>query len=178
MDWQLRLITLYEAICKHYQEQLWVYCQRFSPYVDLGFSDEEVLCIYLWGLMDKRRELRTIYDDTRRHLHAWFPRLPSYGGFVQRLNQLADVFVPLLEALQAQCPQTGVLRQVRLLDSMPIRLAHGKRSNRACVAAELARLLCFQGRVRLRSQGPHLGLAPARDITLARIHRAYTGQRA
>ena len=138
MDWQLRLITLYEAICKEYREHLWVYCQRFSPYVDLRLSDEEVLCIYLWGLMDKRRELRTIYDDTRRHLHEWFPRLPSYGGFVQRLNQLADVFVPLLDALQAQCPQTGVLRQVRLLDSMPIRLAHAKRSSRACVAAELA----------------------------------------
>jgi hypothetical protein len=83
--------------------------------------------------MDKRCELRTIYDDTQRHLHEWFPRLPSYGSFAQRLNQLADVFVPLREALQAQCPEAGVLRQVRLLDSMPIRLAHAK--NEATVPA-------------------------------------------
>lgn len=138
MDWQFRLITLYEFICKHYQEDLWVYCQRFSPHTDLTFSDEEVLCIYLWGILDKRRELRAIYDDTQRHLHEWFPRLPSYGGFVQRLNQLADVFVPLLAALQAEFPQTGVLPHVRLLDSMPIRMAHAKRSSRARVAPELA----------------------------------------
>ena len=79
-----------------------------------------------------------IDDDTRHPLHEWFPGLPSYGGFVQRLNPLADGFVPLLEALQAECPQTEVRHPVRLLDSMPIRLAHAKRSRRACVAAELA----------------------------------------
>ena len=28
MDRQLKLITLYEFICKQYREQLWVYCQR------------------------------------------------------------------------------------------------------------------------------------------------------
>jgi len=77
-----------------------VYCQRFSPYADLAFSDEEVICIYLWGVMDKRRELKTIYDDARRHLQAWYLRLPSYAGYVQRLNRVAGVFVPLLGALQ------------------------------------------------------------------------------
>ena len=48
MDWQLRLITLYEAIGKPYQEHLWVYCQRFSPPVDLRFSDEEC-CAFTCG---------------------------------------------------------------------------------------------------------------------------------
>jgi hypothetical protein len=138
VDWELRLISLYEFICKHYREQLWVYCQRFSPYTDLSFTDEEVLCIYLWGIMDKRREVIDIYDDTRRHLHEWFPRLPSYGGYVQRLNRLADVFVPLISALQVTFPKTPVLQQIRLMDSLPIHLAHAKRSSRACVAAELA----------------------------------------
>ena len=121
MDWQPRLITLYEFICKEYRELLWAYCQRFSPHVDLTFSAEEVLCVDLWGSLDKRRELRSIDDPTQRHLSEWFPRLPSYGGFVQWLNHLADVFVPLLEALQAICPQAGVLHDQRLLDSLPIR---------------------------------------------------------
>lgn len=138
MDWQVRLITLYEFICKQYREDLWVYCQRFSPYTDLSFSDEEVLCIYLWGVMDKRREIKDIYDYTRRHLHEWFPRLPSYGGYVQRLDRVAGVFAPLLGALQETFPETQVLREVRLMDALPIRLAHAKRSTRACVAAELA----------------------------------------
>lgn len=80
MDWQLRLRTPYDFVCKLYEEQLWAYCQRFSPHVDLTFSDEDVLCIYLWGFLEKRRELRSIYDDTRRHLSEWFPRLPCVRG--------------------------------------------------------------------------------------------------
>jgi hypothetical protein len=60
VDWQFRLITLYDFICKQSQEDLWVYCQRLSPHTDLTFSDEEVLCIDLWGILDKRRELRAI----------------------------------------------------------------------------------------------------------------------
>lgn len=138
MDWELRLVTLYEFICKQYQEHLWVYCQRFSPYADLAFSDEEVICIYLWGLMDKRREIKDIYEDTRRHLHAWYPQLPSYGGYVQRLNRVAGVFVPLLETLQEAFPDSGVLEEIRLMDAMPIRLAHAKRSGQARVAPDLA----------------------------------------
>lgn len=138
MDWELRLVTLYEFICKQYQDHLWVYCQRFSPYADLAFTDEEVICIYLWGLMDKRRELKDIYEDTRRHLHGWYPQLPSYGGYVQRLNRVAGVFVPLLAALQEAFSYSGVLKEIRFMDAMPIRLAHAKRSHRARVAAELA----------------------------------------
>ena len=138
MDWQERLITLYEDICKQYREHLWVYCQRFSPYTDLRFSDEEVLCIYLWGVMDKRRALKEIYEYTQRHLRDWFPRLPSYGGYVQRLNQLADVFVPLLGELQEALAQSERRYPVRLMDSFPIRLAHGRRRYRARVARELA----------------------------------------
>lgn len=138
VDWELRLVTLYEFICKQYREHLWVYCQRFGPYADMSFTDEEVICIYLWGVMDKRRELKAIYEDTRRHLHAWYPQLPSYGGYVQRLNRVAGVFVPLLAALQEVFPETGVLKEIRLMDAMPIRLAHAKRSSQARVAPELA----------------------------------------
>lgn len=138
MDWQIRLITLYEFICKPYREQLWVYCQRFSRYTDLTFTDEEVICIYLWGVMDKRREIKAIYEDTPRHLRQWYPNLPSYAGYVQRLNQVAGVFAPLVGAMQGVFPEAGVLQQIRLMDAMPIRMAHAKRSRQARVAPELA----------------------------------------
>lgn len=47
--------------------------------------------------------------------------------------------MPLLEAVQITCPESGVLHEVRLLDSLPpIRITHAKRSGRARVAAELA----------------------------------------
>lgn len=113
MDGEVPLLTLYAFICKHSREQLWVYCQRFSPLVDLTFTDEEVLCIYLWGVLEKRREVKDIYDHSRRHLGAWFPLLPSYGGYVQRLNRVAGVFAPLLELWQQSCPHTGVLEPIR-----------------------------------------------------------------
>lgn len=46
--------------------------------------------------------------------------------------------MPLLEVLQETFPETEVLREIRLMDAMPIRLAYAKRSSRACVAPELA----------------------------------------
>ena len=64
------------------------------PYADLSFSDEEVMTIYLFGIIDKIRSVKKIYGYAARHLRAWFPKLPSYVAFVQRLNRLADVFAP------------------------------------------------------------------------------------
>jgi hypothetical protein len=32
-------------VCKHYQQSLWMYCQRMSLFADLTFSDEEVITI-------------------------------------------------------------------------------------------------------------------------------------
>jgi hypothetical protein len=104
----------------------------------MRFTDEEVICIYLWGVMDKRFEIRAIYADTQRQLSTWYPKLPSYGGYVQRLNRVAGVFVPLLEALRDTFPDTEVRQEIGLMDAMPIRLAHAKRSRRARVAPELA----------------------------------------
>ena len=77
-------------------------------------------------------------EPVQRHLGTWFPQLPSYGGYVQRLNRVAGVFAPLLELLQQACPHTGVLEPIRLMDSLPIKLAHAKRSSRARVAPDIA----------------------------------------
>ena len=54
MDWQDQLISLYLYVCKCYQSDLWVYCQRMSNYADLRFSDEEVLTLFLFGIMVSR----------------------------------------------------------------------------------------------------------------------------
>jgi hypothetical protein len=102
MNWQGRLITIYLYVCKHYQEKLWVYSQRMSNYADLSFSGEEVIAIYLFGVMDKRREIKGIYEYADRHLRDWFPRLPGYVAYVQRLNRVADVFAPLLALIQQE----------------------------------------------------------------------------
>lgn len=137
MNWQNRLITIYLHICKHYQEELWVYSQRMSNYADLSFSDEEVIAIYLFGVMDKHRELKGLYKYADRHLRDWFPRLPSYVAYVQRLNRVADVFAPLLALIQQEQGDKNP-GQVWLIDSFPVALAQQGHRFNACVAKELA----------------------------------------
>jgi len=42
-----------------------------SHYADLSFTDEEVIAVYLFGVMGKHREIKGIYDDADRHLRPY-----------------------------------------------------------------------------------------------------------
>ena len=96
MNWEEQLIQLYCDVCTLYHDELWQYCERFSNNAHPDFTDEEVITIYLFGILRKRCDVKQIYEYTRDHLHAWFQTLPSYGGYIQRLNKLSAVFPPLL----------------------------------------------------------------------------------
>ena len=138
MAWQDTLIRLYLYICHHYQGHLWVLTQRLSNNDQPTFTDEEVLTIYPFGIVKKHRTIQDIYDYTKDHLADWFPELPSYGGYVQRLNRLHEVFPGLLEQVLEDFVPQGVLDDMRLVDSFPVVMAHEKRSSQAKVAPELA----------------------------------------
>ena len=73
MDWQEQLITIYLYVCQHYREERWVYCQRISNYADLSFTDEEVITIYLFEIIDGPTKNGKIYQYTYRHWRDWFP---------------------------------------------------------------------------------------------------------
>ena len=67
MDWQLQLITLYLAVCKYWQEEGWTQTQRFAPYADLSFTDEEIVTIYLFAVaMENKRQIKDIHTHARR----------------------------------------------------------------------------------------------------------------
>lgn len=137
MNWEEQLIQLYCDVCDLYQRDLWQYCERFSNNAHPEFTDEEVITIYLFGILRKRFEVTQIYDYTQDHLLNWFQKLPSYGGYIQRLNKLSAVFPPLLAALAPKW--TGAkINLTFLLDSMPIVLARGSRRFQAKVAREIA----------------------------------------
>ena len=121
MDWQNQLITLYLTVCERYQNGLWTHVQRFAPHSDLSFSDEEVITLYLFGTMDKKREIKTIYEHADRYWRDWFPKLPGYVAYVQRLNRLADIFPALAESF---CPNQAPATIAGLVDSFPIRRNH------------------------------------------------------
>ena len=106
-------------------------------YADLRFSDEEVVTLYLFGIIDKNRELKKIYAYTDRHLHPRFPKLPSYMAFVQRVNRVAAVFAPLVERIQRQACESQP-DGVWLTDSFPLVLTKQGHRFGACVAKKLA----------------------------------------
>ena len=102
------------------------------------FTDEELLTIFTYGIMQRRFGLKDIYNYAHNHLLEWFPHLPSYVAFVQRLNRFESLFPMLIELIVNDFPGSDILQQVRLIDSMPIILANAKRSSNAKVANELA----------------------------------------
>lgn len=139
MDWQDQLISLYLFVCKQYQEKLKFYCERITNYADLCFTDEEVLTIFLFGIFQKQKTLKSIYRYTRNHLSEYYPKLPSYTAFVQRINRISDVFVPLIDGIKDEYDSSMTTRELLLLmDSMPIIIAKQGRRFCAKVANEIA----------------------------------------
>ena len=137
MDWQIRLISVFLFINENYKENLQFYAQRMSNNSSPIFTDEEVITIFLWGIMQHRTTIKDIYNYTNNHLREWFPNLPSYEAYVMRLNRLQDVFVPLIWEVQNYFPK-DYLKNIRLIDSMPIIMAIDTRSSRAKVAPDIA----------------------------------------
>jgi hypothetical protein len=72
MDWQDKIISLYLQICDDYKNELWVYCQRFTNYADLSFSDEEVITIYMFGTMEGLTNKLHIYNHAKNYWHFVF----------------------------------------------------------------------------------------------------------
>ena len=94
--WQTNLIKLYCAVCDN-SSTIEAVTQRQSNNFRPQFSDEECITVYLWGICQRRFEQKTIYKYTKNHLLKWFPKLPSYQAFSDRLNRLAPAFQALAE---------------------------------------------------------------------------------
>ena len=132
-----QLIELYLLVCRAYDNQPDLKYQRLSNFRP-RCTDEELLTMYLFGHLQGLPQQRRIYQYMRQHWHAWFPALPSYQAFNRRLNEL----IPAFEQLISSALATSVARLApaadRLIDSMPVILAKGSRSNTARVAGEMA----------------------------------------
>ena len=91
------------------------------------FTDEEVLTIPLFGIMQQHTQIMAIDTYTKDHLFDWFPNLPTYAGYVRRLNRLCVVFAPWIEQIQKDSPATDVSEHTYSVDSMPIVMAQSAR---------------------------------------------------
>ena len=134
--WQTNLIKLYCAVCDN-SSTIEAVMQRQSNNFRPQFSDEECITVYLWGISQRRFEQKTIYEYTRNHLLEWFPKLPSYQAFSDRLNRLAPAFQALAEYWLSIIGVDLQEQMEYIVDSCPIILARGPRSGHAKVAREL-----------------------------------------
>ena len=98
--------TLYEvrSISELYESELQYTCQRFSNNSFPEFTDVELMTVYLFVLTEHlcfarsaRQEyfkLKQIHRFTKEYLLDWFPELPSYQGFVNRINRMSEPNLP------------------------------------------------------------------------------------
>ena len=70
-----KLIELYLLICRLYDTEAVLKQQRLSNFKP-GFTDEELLTMYIFGHLQGHSTYRRIYDYFVNHWREWFPALP------------------------------------------------------------------------------------------------------
>jgi len=127
-DKEDKLIEVYLYVCQEYETNLQFYCQRFSNNDQPEFTDQEIMTIYLFVINQEQRfKIKQIYQFAQEYLYTWFPKLPSYSAFNNRLNQLSEAFRHLTGLLFDQFKPTDCSENESLLDSLPIITCSGKR---------------------------------------------------
>ena len=102
------------------------------------FSDPELITVYLRGIINGHRKIKAAHKYARNHLSEWFPDIPAYATYIQRLNRLSSVFSHLLPRIRNDFTPPHGSEFIRLIDSMPIMTAKAQRSGNAKVAGEIA----------------------------------------
>ena len=119
-----------------YEKELKYLCQRFSNNSNPEFTDQEAMAIYLYSMhVEHRFKVKHIHEFASEHLRDWFPQLPSYVAFVNRINRLNEAFKKIVEPILTSYQPFDFDTGTALIDSMPIITCSGKRS--AKVAREI-----------------------------------------
>ena len=136
-DWQLQLISLFCWADDGFTLRGWgALCARFSPNATPRCADSEILAAYLFARARGHHSIKAAWRFARDFLAEFFPRLPAYSAFVDRLHRLTPALLRALESaseVAARGPGAEAL-----VDSCPIVVAHARRARRARVAPELA----------------------------------------
>src|SRR3954469_25610080 len=120
---QLQLICLYYYVCHCYDRYLCLHFQRQSNNYCPLFTDQEVITVYLFGLLQRRFTSKDTYDFMKDYWLSWFPQLPSYQAYNHRINQLYWHLEVIVGDLMPQVPFGECYSDVCLTDSLPIILS-------------------------------------------------------
>jgi hypothetical protein len=130
-DKKYKLIQIYCHVCDKYEKELQYTSLRFSNNKQPEFTDQEIMTIFLFAVsQEKRFQVRQIYQFANDYLLSWFPKLPSYTAFNNRLNRLAEAFRLLSQSLIQEQKPSECSEQISLLDSLPIVTCSGKRTGK------------------------------------------------
>ena len=140
---ELELIALYYYFCDCYDTDLRWYNQHFSRNsspANEKLTDEELLTVYFYCRRYENKHLKSeIWDFANRYMRSWFPNLPAYATFNNRMNNLSSALNALV-ALQFDSLKTiesqSISEEISLVDALPVMLCSGKRQ--AKVATELS----------------------------------------
>lgn len=131
-----KLVEIFFYVSDSYEKELKFSCERYSNNSCPEFSDPEIMTVYLFCTsQEKRFKIKHIYDFADEYLRSWFPKLPSYAAFNNRINRLSEAFRLLTESLLRTHQPSDCSTQESLLDSLPVITCMGKRSGK--VAPEL-----------------------------------------
>lgn len=128
----LKLIALYDYVCECYTTTLQWQVQRFSPNGNQGhITDPELLTIYLFcTAFEEKTKLKSMHKHIRKYWLSWFPKLPAYQTFTNRINRIRDVFPTLITQLLLDIGVEEDLILSQVGDSMPIITCCHKRAGK------------------------------------------------
>lgn len=142
MEWKDQLINLYLCISEDKAIENYLVSLRQSNNFSPEFTDQEAMTVYINGVLQGYSKSKDIYRYTKQHLkEEWFPKLPSYQAFNNRLNFIAGAF-EILAANAMQCASGKCsFAKENVIDSMPIIVAGTRRS----AFARVAKRYCAKG---------------------------------
>jgi hypothetical protein len=137
METKEKLIMLYLYISEDIELNEWLISFRKSNNYHPEFTDQEIMTIYLFGIVQGMTKTKQIYTHILTFWKDWFPAIPTYSSFDRRLNSLSPAFCKLSSALINLAALKGLHGWVKLIDSMPIIVAGNHRSSTATTANDL-----------------------------------------
>jgi hypothetical protein len=133
---EIQFIQLYCDVCRYYDNTLVFEAQRQSNNFCPKFTDKECIATYLWGITNQKFTVRGCYDFIKDFYSNWFPDLPSYQAYSNRICYLADAFKALAHLLMGGLG-IDVSHSDFIQDSIPVVVASYRRVGTAKAANEL-----------------------------------------
>jgi len=123
-----KLVEIFFYVSDAYEKELKFSCERFSNNSCPEFTDQEIMTVYLFCIsQEQRTKIKQIHKFADEYLRSWFPKLPSYAAYNNRINRLSEAFRLLTSSLLRTHQPSDCSNQISLLDSLPVITCLGSR---------------------------------------------------